>query len=375
MRIALCGCGKMGRAVALDCLGQADLVELRLADADPERLTRLSAELEDSRVNPRELNAADTAAVRDFATGCAVLVSAVSYRFNPALARAAVDAGCHFIDMGGNNDAVARELALDGEARRAGVTLVPDMGLAPGLVNVLTRSAFERLGGLDEARLYVGGLPRNPRGEWRYEAVFSATGLINEYREPCLVLREGEPRSVESLSEVERLNHPVLGELEAFHTSGGSSTLPVTYAGRVRTLEYKTLRYPGHARLVRALFELGLDDEEPVELGGCRVRPRDLLEERIGRRLAPVGEDLVVLTARFRGPDGALRVELLDYADAVGGLSAMMRCTGFPVAVTAQLLARGEISVSGAQTPEHLPPRPILAGLAERGLELSFHED
>ncbi len=374
MRIALCGCGKMGRAVARDCLARTDLVELRLADAAHERLNRLTVELGDPRVSPRELNAADTAAVRDFAAGCAVLISGVSYSFNPALARAAVDAGCHFIDMGGNNDAVARELALDDDARRAGVALVPDMGLAPGLVNVLTREAFERLGGLDEARLYVGGLPRNPRGEWRYEAVFSATGLINEYREPCLVLRDGEPREVAPLTEVEALEHPVLGELEAFHTSGGSSTLPTTYAGRVRTLEYKTLRYPGHARLARALFELGLDDEDTVELGGCRVRPRDLLEERIGRRLAPVGEDLVVLTARFRGPGGALRVELLDYADAASGLSAMMRCTGFPVAVTAQLLARGEISVPGALTPERLPPRPILDGLAERGLDLVFHE-
>jgi lysine 6-dehydrogenase len=373
MRIALLGCGMMARAIAHDCLDDDGLLELRLADHDGDRLIDLAARLDDARVVTRRLDATDPDAVLDWLDGAGVLISASSYRLNLGLARCAVAAGCHFVDLGGNNDVVAAELGLDEEARRAGVVVLPDMGLAPGLVNVLTRRAEELLGGLDEARLRVGGLPREPRGEWRYEIVFSAEGLVNEYREPCRVLRGGRPTTVPALSEIEELEHPVLGALEAFHTSGGASTLPQTYAGRADLVEYKTLRYPGHARLVRALFELGLDDDEPREVDGARLRPRRLLERQLETRLAGTGRDLVVLLADFRGPGGRLHAELLDYADEETGLTAMMRCTGFPVAAAARLLAAGRLERSGALPPERaLPAAEFLAVLAERGLELNW---
>ncbi|MCK4593452.1 saccharopine dehydrogenase NADP-binding domain-containing protein, partial [bacterium] len=232
MRIALIGAGMMGRAVAYDLLQNSSLEELRLADTDENNLHGLSGFLNDERVRTEEVDAADEETVANWLNGCDVLVSAVTYRLNLALARASITAGCHFVDMGGNNDVVAAELALDTEAKTRGVTLVPDLGLAPGLVNVLTRRAEELLDRLDEVKLRVGGLPQIKRGEWRYELVFSAAGLLNEYREPCRILRNGKIVTVSPLTEVETVHDTDLGELEAFHTSGGSSTLPLTYEGK-----------------------------------------------------------------------------------------------------------------------------------------------
>jgi lysine 6-dehydrogenase len=379
MRIALLGAGLMGRAVAYDLLRDSEPEELRLADADGTRLDGLAGWLGDARMKTTLLDAADERAVARWAAGCDALVSATSYRLNLGLARAAISAKTHFVDMGGNPEVVARELKLDGEAKKRGVTVIPDMGLAPGLVNVLTRRAAELIDRLDTVRLRVGGLPRKRRGEWEYELVFSAEGLINEYREPCQVLREGNLVTVAPLTEVEKVIDPELGELEAFHTSGGSSTLPETFAGRVRSLEYKTLRYPGHARLVRALFELGLDGESEMEVDGRMVRPRRLLERLFTEKLAGEGRDLVVLHGEFTGSrDGGpvkISCRLLDYADEKTGLTAMMRCTGFPVAVTARMLADGRITERGTLPPERaIPAAEFLRELDRRGISLKFTE-
>jgi len=379
MRIALLGAGLMGRAVAYDLLRSSEPEELRLADTDEKRLDALAGWLGDARVLTERLDANDERAVARWIDGCGALVSATSYRLNLGLARAAISAKTHFVDMGGNSDVVARQLELDGEAKKRGVTVIPVMGLAPGLVNVLTRRAAELTDRLDTVRLRVGGLPQNRRGEWNYELVFSAEGLVNEYREPCRVLREGKIVSLPPLTEVETVRDPELGELETFHTSGGSSTLPQTFAGKVRSLEYKTLRYPGHARLVRALFELGLDGGGEVEVDGRTVKPRRLLEKLIIQNLAGGGRDLVILHGEFLGErDGKpLKIicRLLDYADGKTGLTAMMRCTGFPVSVTARMLADGRITERGVLPPERaVPAAELLEELEHRGISIKFTE-
>jgi lysine 6-dehydrogenase len=376
MRIALLGAGLMGRAVAYDLLRSSEPEELRLADADETHLDALAGWLDDPRVRTERLAAADERAVARWIDGCGALVSATSFRLNLGLARAAISAKTHFVDMGGNSDVVARQLELDGEAKKRGVTVIPDMGLAPGLVNVLARRAAELTDRLDTVRLRVGGLPQTKRGEWNYELVFSAEGLVNEYREPCAILRDGKTVTVPPLTEVETVHDAELGELEAFHTSGGSSTLPKTFAGTIRSLEYKTLRYPGHARLVRALFELGLDGEGEVEVDGQKVKPRRLLE-KLFENLAGEGRDMVVLHGEFTGErDGQplkLSCRLLDYADGKTGLTAMMRCTGFPVSVTARMLADGRITERGVLPPERaIPAAELLGELDRRGISIKF---
>src|SRR5919206_209370 len=207
-------------------------------------------------------------------------ISCVTYFHNLSLARAAVEARTNFCDLGGNNTVVDAELALDSEARAAGVHVIPDCGLAPGMVSVLAAHGAARFSSLDELHIRVGGLPQDPRPPLDYQIVFSVEGLINEYVERARVIRGGRVVEVESMTELEALDFPApFGRMEAFQTSGGTSTLPETFAGRVRELDYKTIRYPGHCERFKLLVELGLTGGEEVEVEGVRVRPRRLLGE------------------------------------------------------------------------------------------------
>src|ERR671929_171339 len=205
-------------------------------------------------------------------------ISCVTYFHNLSLARAAVEARTNFCDLGGNNTVVDAELALDGEALAAGVNVIPDCGLAPGMVSVLAAHGAARFARLDELHIRVGGLPQNPKPPLDYQIVFSVEGLINEYVERARVIRGGRVVEVDSMTEVERLEFPEpFGRMEAFQTSGGTSTLPETFLGRVAELDYKTIRYPGHCERFKLLIDLGLASSEAVEVGGARVMPRRLL--------------------------------------------------------------------------------------------------
>ncbi len=375
MRAVIVGAGRMAEAVLYDFVTRGVFGEITVADVDLAHAEDLCAKRGGGLARAAAVDAADEAAARKLIAGRDVCVAAAPYRYNLKLAKAAIRAGAHFVDMGGNNDVVRAELALDGKARAAGVTVVPDMGLAPGMTNVLAAALVAALDEVSELRLRVGGLPREPKPPLGYALVFSPYGLINEYVEPCLVLREGDIATVPPLTAVEELDFPPVGRLEAFHTSGGASTLPYTYRGRVRDLDYKTIRYPGHCAAVKPLFDLGLAGEDEITIGDARVKPRDVLAERLAAAL-PEGKDDVVLircwvTGKIAGKERTASLELVDYADAASGLTAMQRTTGFPVAVAAATLAAGGVKKAGAFPPEvALEPGPFLAALRERALDI-----
>jgi lysine 6-dehydrogenase len=376
MKAVIVGAGRMAEAVLYDFTRHGTFDAITVADADLARARRLCDKRGGRLARAAAVDAADEGAARKLIAGHAVCISAAPYRYNLTLARAAVAARSHFVDMGGNTDVVRAELALDEEARAAGVTVIPDMGLAPGMTNVLAASLIATVDEVREIHLRVGGLPREPKPPLSYALLFSVRGLINEYVEPCLVLKDGEIATVPPLSGVEEFDFPPVGRVEAFHTSGGASTLPYTLRGRARELDYKTIRYPGHCAAVKPLFALGLASDEEISAGGVRVKPRDVLAERLSAAL-PEGKDDVVLvrcwaTGTALGEDRVATFELVDYADAASGLTAMQRTTGFPVAVAAAMLAQGAIKKAGAFPPEvALEPKPFVAALEGRGLKFS----
>ena len=385
MKLVLLGAGLQAQAASFDLLQQEDVRELVVADAELGRAEALAKRWGDPRVRPVALDAGDEAAAEGVMRGARAALSAVPYRFNAGLARAAVRAGASFCDLGGNNDVVRAELALDAAARAAGVTVVPDCGLAPGMVSVLAADAVASLDRTDSLDLRVGGLPQRRGGLLDYSLVFSIEGLVNEYVEDALVLEDGEPKVVPSLADFEALELPEpWGLLEAFNTSGGTSTLPETYRGRVRRLTYKTIRYPGHGRVFRALKDLGLLSSAPVEVPGAdggtaRVAPRAVFA-RVAAPALDRGEPDVVLvrvTARgHRGGRDVTRVyDLVDVGDPARGLTAMMRATAFPATVVLLMLARGEVAAKGALPQERcIDPPAFLAALRARGLDVRVTE-
>lgn len=270
MKMLVLGAGHQGSACAFDLLQTSDAA-VTLADVDPAGVPAFLEPYRGNRLTLISLDVRDQAAVSEAFEVHDAVMSAVPYYFNFELAQLAVEARAHFSDLGGNTEIVRQQQTLHECAVERGVTVVADCGLAPGMVNILAADGIRRLDKTESVKLYVGGLPQDPQPPLDYQIVYSLEGALDYYTTPSWVVREGEPAQVEPLTELEEVDFPApLGKLEAFHTAGGLSTMPWAFAGQVSTMEYKTLRYPGHAHIMRAIRDLGLLDLDPVQVGAPR---------------------------------------------------------------------------------------------------------
>lgn len=358
MRMLILGGGLMGRAAAHDMARQDDVERVVVADIDPTKLEETARFACSDKVKCIELDVRDHERVLPTMKEADAVLGAVSYAVNLNLSRLAIEAGSHFCDMGGNNRVVSAQLSLDASARASGVSIIPDTGLAPGMVSLLAVHGVQRMDEVENVHLRVGGLPRNPTGALKYALVFSAQGLINEYVEPCVAIRNGElVEDIEPLIDIEAIEFAApFGTLEAFNTSGGTSTLPRTLMGKVRNLDYKTIRYPGHASQMRAMLELGLMSDDPIDVGGTRIAPRAVLRALIDASLPHGDDDVTLLRVTVDGTKNGRKAratcEMIDYKDPGSNLSAMMRGTAFPSSIIALMAARG-------QTPPGVTPQEL----------------
>jgi lysine 6-dehydrogenase len=371
------GAGLQGCACAYDLLQQPAVRQVTLADLRPDTLPPFLAGDWKGRLRPVRLDVTDLAAVQETMRGHAAVMSAIPYYYNGPMARAAVEAGCHFSDLGGNTEIVFEQKKLHEQALAKGVSVIPDCGLAPGMVNILAAEGIRRLDRAEQVRIYVGGLPQSPEPPLNYQIVYSLEGALDYYTTPSWVLRGAKPVQVDALSEVEPVEFPApVGTLEAFHTGGGISTLPFAYEGKVEVMEYKTLRYPGHVAVMRPIPELGLLGIKPLEVKGQTVVPRDVFIAAVQPKLhKPQGRDLVALQVQVSGQKGgrphAVRFRLIDYVDAGHGISAMMRTTGYSLSVTGRMQADGRITEKGVRTPdEAVPFRAYVDELGRRGIRI-----
>ncbi|HYR28698.1 MAG TPA: saccharopine dehydrogenase C-terminal domain-containing protein [Thermoanaerobaculia bacterium] len=367
MKMLVLGAGRMGLGAVHDLLAQPDVTSVTVADAYLAKAQDIAARYGE-RVTAVEIDCNDDPAVVKLMRGHASAISCVNYWLNERLAKAAIAAGTNFCDLGGNNDVVDAELALDAEAREAGVNVIPDCGLAPGMVAVLVAHGAQQFETLDEVHIRVGGLPQDPKPPLDYQMVFSVEGLINEYVEPARVIRGGKVVTVESMTEVEALEFPPpFGTMEAFQTSGGTSTLVDTFGGKVRDLDYKTIRYPGHCAKFKMMIDLGLCSSEPRTVDGVTVKPRRVLGDLLVRNLPHDEPDVVLVRVEFAGGGKRLQYDIIDRYDPDTGLSAMMRTTAFPASIVALMMARGQTTSRGALPQEKcIPPDLFMEELAKR---------
>jgi lysine 6-dehydrogenase len=376
MKLLVLGAGLQGGAAVYDLLRNPDVEEVGCADISAAALERLSARLKDRRLTLHEVDLKDreaTTVLMAHYDGC---LSAVNYWLNLDLTRCAIEAGAHFCDLGGNNDIVAQQLKLDTLAFEAGVTVIPDCGLAPGLATLLAAQGIRRLDEVTSVAIRVGGLPQNPKPPLNYQLVFSIEGLLNEYVERSIIIRDGVKLSVEPLTEVESIEFPEpFGKLEAFHTSGGLSTLASTFAGKVRNMDYKTIRYPGHCALMHPLRALGFLDQTPVVLDDSEVRPRQLSAHILEDLLRGDDPDVVLVRVTVGGTKFGgrrrLEYELIDHADTDNGQTAMMRCTAYPASIILQMMVGGRIDRHGVVQQERVVPvEEMIEELRHRGLDI-----
>lgn len=381
MKMLVLGAGLQGSACAYDLLQNDEVTEVRLVDLDVRHIAPFLAPYSGKRLIPTPLDVRDADAVRALMREASAVMSAIPYYFNLDLARLAVETGVHFCDLGGNTDIVVEQKKLDATARKKGVTIVPDCGLAPGMVNILAQYGISQMDSVDEVKIYVGGLPQNPEPPVNYQIVYSLEGVLDYYTTLSWVVRDGKQTQVKALSELEPVyfDAPV-GELEAFHTAGGLSTMAARYEGKIPTMEYKTLRYPGHAQIMEAIRELGLLDLEPIEVKGVMVSPRDVAVAAMGPRLTkPKGKDLVALRVTVKGKKAGnaktIEFELVDRYDEERGISAMMRTTGYSLSIIGQMQARGEVQPPGVHTTDEcIPAVRYIDELRKRGIEIKIPE-
>ncbi len=366
----LVGAGIQSQAIAYDLCRNPALSQLTVVDFNGANLAELDGQLRDPRLVLVTADCRDRAAMADIIAGHDAVVSASSYDLNYDLTRLAIAAGAHFCDLGGNNAVVERQFALDAEAKKRGVKVVPDCGVAPGAVSIITRYGIDRMGGVpDSVRIRVGGLPAEPTGLLKYALVFSVHGLFNECLEPVEVLLDGRIAHMPSLAGLEVQRFKGLGDLEAAYTSGGSSTLAKTYAGKIKNLDYKTLRYPGHWAVWQTLRELGYLSEEPILADGAAVRPR-YLSEALFEKMLPRGvEDILVLRVILEKDGKRRRYDLIDRFDLGTGHSAMQRTTGYSAAIIAQMMVKGAIKDDGVLCQElSVPATLFVEEWKKRGL-------
>ena len=364
MKALIYGAGRMGKAAGWDL--KRNGIDVDFADANP------GHHLWVKDISDQEL--VDLVANYDVVLGCA------DYSVNERLTNICIDAKTHFCDLGGNNDVVNRQLALNDKAKEAGIIIIPDCGLAPGMAGLLAACGIEYFGGTaDSVKIRVGGLPETPIPPLNYMITWSVRGLINEYLEPCEILRDGEVVFVDALTGVEKFNvNNDPGMYEAFYTSGGLSTLGRSFKDKVKNMDYKTIRYNGHCSAFSAMKAIGLFKDE-VTIKNTTYKPRKMLEDLILEHVPNSGYDKVYVRVEVSSGLRKLRYDIADFFNKETGHSAMARTTAYSIATIAYLLCNGDIYNHvghGGVLPGEIvvPLGKYIAGLKLRGISIMISE-
>jgi lysine 6-dehydrogenase len=378
---AVLGAGRQGTAAAYDMARWGDADRVILADYDlevargaAERVNKLMGK---TIVDPVQVDVTDLEAVERVLRGVDAFLSAVPYFYNLDITRAAIRAQTHMCDLGGHTGIAQQQHGFDAEARAAGINIIPNCGQVPGMGTTLMVYAMELLDEAIDVYMWDGGIPQDPRPPFNYLLTFNIAGLTNEYAEPAIFLRDWKIAKVEPMTELETVEFPEpIGTLEAFVAGGGTDTMPWTFEGRLRTLQNLTLRYPGHLVQLRAFYDLGLWDLDPIQVGDVEVVPRDVFHALFESKVTfPKDKDMVIVrikaVGKKDGRDAEAVVQLIDYFDEETGFTAMERGTGWSAAIVAEMMARGQTPRGAGGVETQVPARPFVEELRRRGLEVT----
>ena len=378
MKIGVLGAGLMGKEAARDLSKSSGVTFVGIADVNYGRAKKAELEIGSDKVKAFKVNADNEEELENYMKQFDCIINALFYSFNVKVAKTAIKVGVHSVDLGGHIGHITDEvLKLEEKAKAANVTIIPDLGVAPGMINILSGYGVSKLSKVKSIKLYVGGIPLRPEPPLEYNHVFSMEGLFDHYTDPALIIRNGKLMEVPSLSEVEPIYFEKFGPLEAFHTSGGTSTLSKSYP-ELETLEYKTIRYPGHAEKAKLLVDLNLTRNDYfVEIDGMKVNPRKVLL----KVLDPIvelkdKEDVTLLRVIVSGLKDIKEVsytyEMICYKNNKENVTAMARSTAYTISVVAQMIAKGVINKRGVFPPEQVVPgQTYIEEMGKRGVMIT----
>ena len=376
MNILVLGAGMMGRAIVFDLATFSNFSNITLADNNNKTLNDAEKFLKNKDINFEKLDVNNSNQINKKFKQTDIIVSAIPYNFNYNLTKIAIHTKTNFIDLGGNNIIVEKQRSLNQKAKNAKVTVIPDCGLAPGLVSIITRDIVDYCDSVDYVKLRVGGLPKNPIPPFNYQFVFSPNGLINEYTEDAIILDNKKIIYKKSMTEIEKISFPKpFGDMEAFITSGGCSTLPYTFKSKIKYLDYKTIRYLGHCEKFKLLLDLGLGYDKPININGFKIIPREILINLLEKLIPVTGEDVVLLKVFAKGvknnKKSKIKYTMIDYFDKKNNITAMMRTTSYPVSIITQMIEQKIINKNGVFTVEKIVnPQYFFKELEKRNIIL-----
>jgi lysine 6-dehydrogenase len=382
---AVLGAGRQGTASAYDMARWGEASRVILIDrvlAFAERAVKRVNHLIGAKVAEAvQAEVTDMVALERALTGVQAFVSAVPYYYNLDITKVAVRVKSCMCDLGGNTDIVRQQHEFDAQAKQAGISIIPDCGQVPGLGSSLTVYTMSLLDETKDIYMWDGGLPQNPQPPFNYLLTFHIAGLTNEYAEPAVFLRNGKITLVDPMTELETVEFPdSVGTLEAFVAGGGTSTMPWTFEGKLRTLQNLTLRYPGHFQQLRAFWDLGMWDLKLISTGKSEVTPRDvfhaLYEPKVTFPNDPEKrKDIVLVRVKALGTkDGRpaeATVELVDRFDEKTGFTAMERTTGWDAAIVAEMMAHGSTPRGAGGVESFVPAVPFMNELRRRGFHIT----
>ena len=346
--VVVVGAGKIGSMIAELLAGSGDYA-VTVVDRSQQQLARLETTAAVKRI-AADITSGDT--LQKILTGKFAMLSAAPYHATRVIAESAKAAGAHYLDL---TEDVASTRAVKQLAAGARTAFIPQCGLAPGFITIVASDLASRFDTLQDVRMRVGALPKFPSNALNYNLTWSTDGVINEYCEPCEAIVNGQLRETQPLEELEEFS--LDGILyEAFNTSGGLGTLCETLAGKVRNLNYRTIRYPGHAAIMKAL------------LNDLRLRDRRELLKDILENAVPVTlQDVVIVFVTVSGLRGGQLVQETYankiYSAPVGGRvrSAIQITTAGGICAVLDMLSAGKLPEAGLIKQEEIALQPFLA--------------
>ena len=366
------GCGQVGATIARDLAADAEF-DVTVVDASEANLKRAEST---SGLKTRRADLSSPQSIKDVMADADVVLGAMPSALGFMVLRTVIEARKPFSDI---SFMAEDALELDELAKANEVAAVVDCGVAPGLANLMIGHCHHALDRTDRVAYYVGGLPKYPKPPYFYKAPFAPLDVIEEYTRPARMREDDRLVTKPALSEPEEIDLPRVGKLIAFNTDGLRSLLGTIAAPN---MVEKTLRHPGHIELMAVLRETGFFNKEPIDVRGASVRPIDVTAKLLFPHWRhDAGEDeftvmRVIVEGQKAGRPQRFVYDLYDEYEPISGQSSMARTTGFPCAIVARMLARGEIKMHGVLPPELLGKQPgmldhMTRELTSRGVRLS----
>ena len=366
----------MGSAVAHELIDKDEVAQIQICDARSRTLQEFHRVVKSTKLRSFQVDVRDISVMEPILRGSACVIGCAAPELNPDLAEICVQLGVHFCDLGGNETLVRKELQLHDRAREKSVWIVPNCGLAPGLINILCLHGLEQFDKVEEAHLRVGDVPLYPEPPFNFRISWSAEKIVDDYTHSVQIIDGGKIKDIQPLTMEEPIHfEEPFGQMESFCTAGGLSTLTEQLSGKVKMLDHKTIRWPGHANQMRFLLGLGFGDKRIIDVR-THLTYRDVLVRRMKERLGGQYEDAVLMRVLLKGKKAGkkktLVYEMIDRYDTERKRTAMKRCTAIPTAAVALLVASGKVPGGGAAPPEDiLPKQEYCDRLARDGLKIT----